>query len=296
MQQNESLSSPNVEAHLAVLATLLARVSQDDDYGKLLAATRLGVQLPKKDVIRLLGKHFRGGKAEAQTLWRVWKRDLRRPVLIGSPESSGRSQFLVRCDPYEEAILVTPIPEWSTIKEAERVAFLQLPRHLHQLILGLSQHASVELVNNILTTRSMPWIRDFQLSPTESRDGGRDFWARIRIDDSGSIAYSGKGKEVKVHGQLKHYSKKAGSPDIDKFAGSLSRLPSDQRLGLFISTRGYSDDALDAIRQSAWVIIPKDAWWLVELMLKYGVGLRRIVIRATELDEIFWKELSAQQT
>ena len=75
MQQNESLSHPNAEAHLAILTTLLARVSQDDDYGKLLAATRLGVQLPKKDVIRLLAKHFPGGKAEAQTLWRVWKRE-----------------------------------------------------------------------------------------------------------------------------------------------------------------------------------------------------------------------------
>jgi hypothetical protein len=274
----------------------MARVSQDDNYGRLLAATKLGVQLPKKDVIRLLAKHFPGGKTEAQSLWRVWKKDLRHPVLIGSPESSGRSQFLVRCDPYDEVILVTPIPEWSTIKEAERVASLQLPRHLHRLILDLSQHASVELVNNILTTRNMLWIREFQLSPTESRDGGRDFWARIRLDDKDEIAYGGEGKEVKIYGQLKHYSKKAGSPDIDKFAGSLSRLPADQRFGLFISTRGYSDDALDAIDQSALKIIPKDAWWLVELMLKYGVGLQRIVIRATELDEIFWKELSAQRT
>jgi len=271
-------------------------VSRDEDYGRLLAATRMGLQLPKNDVIRLLSKHFPGGKTEAQSLWRVWKRDLRRAVLLGNPGSSGRTQFLVRCDPYEEVLTVTPIPEWSKIREAERVASLQLPRHLHQLILDLSQHASVELVNNILTTRNMQWIRDFQLSPTESRDGGRDFRAYLRVDASGSIAYSGKGKEVSAHGQLKHYSKKAGSPDIDRFVGSLSRLPKDERFGVFISTRGYSDDAIAAIRQSPWTIIPKDASWLVELMLKYGVGLQRIVIRATELDEIFWNELSVRQT
>lgn len=296
MQQNESLSSQNPEAHLSVLATLLARVSQDESYGKLLAATRLGVQLPKKDVVRLLTKHFPRGKAEAQTLWRVWKRDLQHPVLLGGPGGFGPTQFLVRCDPYEETIIVTPIPEWSKIKEAERVAHLQLPRHLHQMILDLSQHASVELVDNILSTRSIPWIREFQLSPTESRDGGRDFTAHLTIDRAGSISYTGKGREVRVYGQLKHYSRKAGSPDIDKFTGSLSRVPKDQRFGLFISTRGFSDDAIDAIRESPWAIIPKDAWWLVELMLKYGVGLQRIVIRATELDEIFWKELSVQQT
>ena len=295
MQRNESWNSVP-EGHLGVLNTLLARVSQDDNYAGLLSATRMGLQVPKRDVIRLLAKYFPGGKTEAQTLWRVWKRDLRRAILLGSPDTSGRTQFLIRCDPYEEVLIVTPIPEWSKIREAERVAFLQLPRHLHQLIIDLTQHASVELVNNILTTRTIPWIRGFQLSPTESRDGGRDFWAYLKIDASGSIAYTGRGREVKVYGQLKHYTKKAGSPDIDKFTGSLSRLPDKEKLGLFVSTRGYSDDALAAIAESPWKIMAKDAWWLVELMLKYGVGLQRIVIRATELDEIFWKELSARQT
>jgi hypothetical protein len=293
VQRSASLNS-EPEVHLGVLNTLLGRISQDDNYRRLLAATRIGLQIPKSEVIRLLSKHLPGGKIEAQSLWRTWKRDLRQAVLLGSPDSSGRTQFLVRCDPYDEVLAVTPIPEWSKIKEAERVAALQLSRHLHQLILELSQHASVELVHNILTSRNMPWIRGFQLSPTESRDGGRDFWAYLKIDRTGSIDYSGRGREVKAYGQLKHYTKKAGSPDIDKFAGSLSRLPDREKLGLFVSTRGYSDDAMIAIKQAPLRIIPEDAWWLVELMLKYGVGLQRIVIRATELDEIFWKELSVQ--
>src|SRR2546428_246318 len=82
--------------------------------------------------------------------------------------------------------------------------------------------------------------------------------AVLRIERSGSIVYSGKGKEVRVYGQLKHNAKKAGSLDIDKFTGSLSRLPANQRLGLFISTQGYSDDAIGAVQQSPWRIITAD--------------------------------------
>ena len=164
MQRNESWNSAP-EVHLGVLSTLLARISQDEDYTGLLSATKMGLQIPKRDAVRFLAKYFPGGKTEAQTLWRVWKKDLRRAILLGSPDTSGRTQFLVRCDPYDEVLVVTPIPEWSKIREAERIASLQLPRHLHQVVKDLSQHSSVELVINILTTRSIPWIRGFQLCP-----------------------------------------------------------------------------------------------------------------------------------
>ncbi|MHB1909281.1 MAG: restriction endonuclease [Nitrososphaerales archaeon] len=279
-------------ASLETVARFLARVKKNPTYGPILTGSKTGVRISKPEVLEILKRIEHGPSHIQQTIWHEWTHLLGHPRIMNVyGESLSESQFLLWCDPYNDFIQITYVPDWGKLKDTSRIMQESLANSLYDTITTLSQPASVELTDNVLSNDKLSWIRDFRLSPTASRDGGRDFSGFLIINKNREIAVSGNGREVALIGQLKHKSSLVGSPEVDEFVGTLARTKTKNKAGLFISTRGFSDAAILAAGRSPSPIVLRDARWLVELIIKYGIGLKKISINVSQMDEVFWNEI-----
>lgn len=75
-----------------------------------------------------------------------------------------------------------------------------------------------------------------------------------------------------IYVQAKRWTDKpVGSPDIDQFAGALSKKKATK--GIFITTSAFTKDALTSIREYSSRIILIDGNSLADYMIDYGVGV-----------------------
>ncbi len=75
-----------------------------------------------------------------------------------------------------------------------------------------------------------------------------------------------------IYIQAKRWTDKAvGSPDIDQFAGALSKKKAVK--GIFITTSTFTKDALASVREYSSRIILIDGISLADYMIDYGVGV-----------------------
>ena len=75
-----------------------------------------------------------------------------------------------------------------------------------------------------------------------------------------------------IYIQAKRWTDKpVGSPDIDQFAGALSKKKATK--GIFITTSSFTKDALASVREYASRIILIDGINLADHMIDYGVGV-----------------------
>lgn len=76
----------------------------------------------------------------------------------------------------------------------------------------------------------------------------------------------------KIYIQAKKWTDKpVGSPDIDQFAGALSKRKASK--GIFITTSNFTKDALASVREYTSRIILIDGMQLAEYMIDHGVGV-----------------------
>jgi hypothetical protein len=156
----------------------------------------------------------------------------------------------------------------------------------------LTETQFVNLVYNVLSFEKIVWIKEFRLSTRVSRDGGRDFFATIKITASDEMSDDEFGKDVPVVGQIKHVRSKVGSPMVQQFIGSMDTYNRRAKYGLIIGTNGFSSDALDAIDKSSFKVFHRDANWLIDLMIKYSIGVKAITLKGYSIDDLFWHEIS----
>lgn len=104
------------------------------------------------------------------------------------------------------------------------------------------------------------------------------------LEDAGqAIGRSGDGgidgviKEDKlgldnIYIQAKRWSdKRVGSPEIDQFAGALSKKKANK--GIFITTSAFSKDALASVKDYGMKIVLLDGFQVAQFMIDYGVGV-----------------------
>ena len=112
----------------------------------------------------------------------------------------------------------------------------------------------------------------------KSHDGGLD----------GVIRQDALGIE-RVYLQVKRYAKDntVGSAAIREFVGALTGVGASG--GVFITTSGFSSDALKYVERLNPRVILIDAKQLGRLMVEYGVGVTTTqTLRVTEVDENFF--------
>jgi restriction system protein len=80
-----------------------------------------------------------------------------------------------------------------------------------------------------------------------------------------------------------------GSPDVRQFSGALQEHKA--RKGVFITTSGFSRDAVESAKASQTTIVLIDGTQLAQLMLDYGVGVSvQETIRLLKIDEDYFEE------
>lgn len=94
----------------------------------------------------------------------------------------------------------------------------------------------------------------------------------------------------RVHVQAKRYGEDntIGRPDIQRFVGALGDKGASQ--GVFVTTSRFSREALETAERAREKIALIDGSRLVELMIKYRVGVQvKKVFEVVELDEDFFE-------
>ena len=75
-----------------------------------------------------------------------------------------------------------------------------------------------------------------------------------------------------IYVQAKRWTDKSiGSPDIDQFAGALSKKKANK--GIFITTSSFSKDALASVKEYGAKIVLIDGAQVAQFMIDYGVGV-----------------------
>lgn len=159
----------------------------------------------------------------------------------------------------EHTPLETPIEAMATHYEEIRS---ELASELLEKVKKSSPQFFERLV--ILLLVSMGYggsLKDAGQAIGKSGDGGLD--GVIREDKLGLD---------NIYIQAKRWTDKAvGSPDIDQFAGALSKKKALK--GIFITTSTFTKDALASVREYSSRIILIDGISLADYMIDYGVGV-----------------------
>lgn len=115
------------------------------------------------------------------------------------------------------------------------------------------------------------------------------------IGRSGDGGIDGVIKEDKlgldnIYIQAKRWTDKCvGSPDIDQFAGALSKKKANK--GIFITTSAFSKDALASVKDYGAKIILVDGLQAAQFMIDYGVGVSvDQVYEIKKIDSDFFEE------
>jgi restriction system protein len=115
------------------------------------------------------------------------------------------------------------------------------------------------------------------------------------IGRSGDGGVDGVIKEDKlgldnIYVQAKRWTDKSvGSPDIDQFAGALSKRKASK--GVFITTSTFSKDALASVKDYGAKIVLLDGLQVAQLMIDYGVGVSvDQVYELKKMDSDFFEE------
>lgn len=269
------------------------KLCQLDKYRRELIAKR-DVKILGNELIKAIGRMNSKVDSNSRISVEEVKRDLfhGRIISIKPVPVSESDIILAKYSPYLDELSLSIFIPISDYKHQYSMVKNWIYEALLTKIRVLVPEQFVNLVDNIFSYWNIRWMKEFRLSRTVSRDGGRDFSAIIKINEAKEISYNEYGKDEYIVGQIKHLKGKAGSPDIQKFIGSIDTHRPKLKYGLFISTNGFSASAINAIEGSSYNIFYKDANWLVDIMLKYRIGVNAETIRGFSIDEIFWKDIS----
>ena len=237
------------------------------------------VEIPKKDTEEVSIK--------------ISEKLVHNPLIVNSGRKNGRESVMiyVKFELYKSKFSFKVLPTWSEISEAAILLNTSVIQETNEMIKRLTQVQSELLIENVLSSDKLEWIRKFQPSPTKTDDGGKDFTSLLLINENNTdIGLSGYGKMVQIIGQIKHYKGEVKPEKIREFIGTMKIFK--KKFGLFISINGYTKKALETAKQSEYTIFCWDALDLAKIMVKNEIGIKKIRIKTGKnLDEEWWNEI-----
>jgi len=194
--------------------------------------------------------------------------------------------------------LLTTKSEIENLNNREKLRQELFEKELVMRILGLTDKQSVTLINDVLGSENLPWIKAFKKGKL-TRDGGIDFTATICVDKNDEINFEGYGKWHEVYGQLKHLKKKMSESAMRDLIGTMTKSHSKIHFGFAISSRGFSEDckrviveAVSSRSNKIKAIFCLDIKFISKLMIKHKIELYKHKIKSgLFVDEEWWNEI-----
>jgi len=194
------------------------------------------------------------------------------------------SNHLIFYSVAREIVRIDKIPTIDQMEYFVEIHNNDLEQNLKQLIKELSPNDMERLVEYIF--QNIPWAIGVVRTP-ESRDGGLDF--------VGTFIEQNSGLRMKLYGEVKHQTKPIGAKNARDFVGMLSTRGSNRScFGIYVSTSGFTNDAMVTFKKSGFQIITYDMDKLVTLMIDEKLGIKEFKIEGLVIDEQLWNELKLQ--
>ena len=178
-----------------------------------------------------------------------------------------------------EEISLPDFPDSRTPQEILTEGYLQIQTELvsdlMQQVLNCSPHFFETLVLDVLVSMGYGGSHnDAAQSVGRTGDGGID--GIIKEDKLGLDA---------IYLQAKRWKNTVGRPEIQSFAGALDGVRAKK--GIFITTSGFTQDALNYVKGIEKKIVLIDGKQLANLMIEYNVGVSPIAtytIKRVDMD------------
>jgi restriction endonuclease Mrr len=228
----------------------------------------------KKKVIDYINRFM--PNEDPDLLFDEWEPSLRGSHVI--------SDHLLFYSVVRETLRIDKIPTVEQMEYFAEVYGNSLKQNLKQLIRDLTPNDMERLVEYIF--QNVSWVTGVVRTP-ESRDGGLDF--------VGTFIERNSGLRMKLYGEVKHRVKPIGSRLARDFVGMLSTMGNNRSCcGIYVSTCGFTNDAMKTFKKSGFQIITYDIDKLVTLMIEEKIGIKDFKIEGLVIDEQLWNELKLQ--
>jgi nicotinic acid phosphoribosyltransferase len=98
------------------------------------------------------------------------------------------------------------------------------------------------------------------------------------------------GHTFSLIGQAKQVAAPITAPTARSFIGAIDTAGVQHAVGLFVSTAGFTQQAISALGKSRYPIV---TWGMTEILAKAApIATRQVDISFTVPDETFWSEIS----
>jgi restriction endonuclease Mrr len=210
---------------------------------------------------------------DPSTLLDEWAKTLNQALLC--------KNYLVKYIPATDSLSFQWVPSLESTSWATEIRTQNLKRELCDSISNLSFAAFEHLMRQVFVKTQ--WAQGVAVTKISHDDG---------IDFAGKFVEKSSGLLLPLVGQAKHWKTKVGSEEIRTFLGSIA-VRNDHRntVGVYVSTHGFTDEALRMIRKSPNQIICLDLDRLADHMITNKIGVSRISIKGMDLDSAFWNDL-----
>jgi restriction endonuclease Mrr len=248
-------------ALFAQVVDAIAHEAQGDQYR----------EITESVAVRVIGGILPAG-TDVLELWEAISSDLRRPVVRGG--------HVVEFNMFRGAVRVTKLPNAEELERIAELYRLSAPEEIERRIRLLSGIQFERFVSELLG--KLPVFRNVVVTQI-SRDGGVDFRG-VYIPDA-------SGLEWPLVGQAKQVGNAIGAGDARDFIGALDTAGERSPVGLFVSTSGFTEPALEVFERSRYRVM---RWGMDEIrhrMTAAEMGLRKLDLSLHMLDETFWDEV-----
>ena len=232
--------------------------------------------ISKKELIKLIDKYFisEGLSEDPVLIFEKWEDELRSRKII--------KDYTTIYSETKETLTIQWLPNWENIDWVTEIRNNNLYNELKNTIKCLGYYEFECLIKKVFN--DLPWMKEVHITKL-SGDGGIDFVGKF-IDEESHM-------ELPVLGEAKHWTSKVGAKQIRDFLGAIL-LKSNKRttVGIYVSTSGFSKDALKNIQSSPVKILNYDIDSITELMIKYKIGISKVTIPSSKLDICFWSDIS----
>lgn len=180
-----------------------------------------------------------------------------------------------------ETLQVERIPSVEQMKYFAEMYNNNLEQTLKKRIMGLTPGELENLVELIF--QSVAWTSGVVRTP-QTRDGGLDF--------VGTFVDMKSGLKLKLFGEVKHRIKALPPASARDFLYAISDAARGNACcGVYVSTRGFSTEALKVFKRSNVRIMTYDINDLIKLMIRERIGVRKFKIEGLVVNERLWTDL-----
>lgn len=212
-------------------------------------------------------------KCDPALLLDEWEPSLRKTWLI--------ADHLVYYSIARETLQVEKIPSVEQMKYFAEMYSNNLEQTLKKRIMGLTPGELENLVELIF--QRVAWTSGVVRTP-QTRDGGLDF--------VGTFVDMKSGMKLKLFGEVKHRNKALPPASARDFLYAISDVARGNACcGVYVSTRGFSTEALKIFKRSSVRIMTYDVNDLIKLMIRERIGVRKFKIEGLVLNEQLWTDL-----